>query len=401
MEYQLDSGTRKLEHQLALIVPEIRKFKTRRQFEASAFYKEQAVAIDQVINGVEWHNTHNATPRCQLRVVAWNIERGKELAGVLNLLEHHPNAVDADILILTETDIGMARSGNRNVPLEIAQALGLNYFFANSYLALTSGDVGEQGYTEENTLALHGAAILSRYPIQNAYVTTIPLFKDAFHTEEKRLGQRKGITCSVRIANYTYAFTAVHLDFNTSPRRRARQLDAILQNAQKIPAEAHLVGGDMNSSTYNLHHPAGLLANLFYKQIILGFDETVAHYMTPQLLFEKPLFDCFRRYGLEYDRYNDCTQGTFFYDMNDPTTDAKSHQFVPDFMLQWLRRRLKAWNGCVPFRLDWFAGRGFKQVQCQDGAYGPPRVIDRPQWEGRPISDHSPIIVDIELPAVS
>jgi hypothetical protein len=46
-----------------------------------------------------------------LRVVQWNIERGYELAAVTRTLA----ALDADVLVLQEIDVGCDRSDNRDV----------------------------------------------------------------------------------------------------------------------------------------------------------------------------------------------------------------------------------------------------------------------------------------------
>jgi hypothetical protein len=54
-----------------------------------------------------------------------------------------------------------------------------------------------------------------------------------------------------------------------------------------------------------------------------------------------------------------------------------------------LVRLLRPWNGCVPARLDWFAGRNLT----------PGRDLERPRAsaDGRPLSDHSAVIVDVSV----
>src|SRR5687767_13761432 len=49
-------------------------------------------------------------PRSPLRLAAWNAERLKYGAASAQLLA----ALDLDIILLSESDIGMARSGNRH-----------------------------------------------------------------------------------------------------------------------------------------------------------------------------------------------------------------------------------------------------------------------------------------------
>ena len=58
-------------------------------------------------------------------------------------------------------------------------------------------------------------------------------------------------------------------------------------------------------------------------------------------------------------------------------------------MWTYLERRLAPWGGRVPLRVDWFAGKGLRPRA--------PQVIERPVAEGRLVSDHNPILVDLEL----
>jgi hypothetical protein len=57
--------------------------------------------------------------------------------------------------LLSEVDIGLGRSGNRNVARELDEAVGMSYAFGVSYLALTD-DFGDDAAGVENTLALSG-----------------------------------------------------------------------------------------------------------------------------------------------------------------------------------------------------------------------------------------------------
>src|ERR1039458_3016861 len=62
----------------------------------------------------------------QYRFVAWNVERGAQFEGQVEVLRTHPFLREADVLLLTETDAGMVRSGNRNVARDVARALGMH-----------------------------------------------------------------------------------------------------------------------------------------------------------------------------------------------------------------------------------------------------------------------------------
>ena len=68
-----------------------------------------------------------APAKSSYRLLAWNIERGIEFEAQMEEFRGHDYLSSADVLLLTETDVGMARSGNRNVAHDLARELGLNY----------------------------------------------------------------------------------------------------------------------------------------------------------------------------------------------------------------------------------------------------------------------------------
>ena len=127
--------------------------------------------VDTLLEGFEWDLEPTLgtqlTPRRPgvVRVVAWNVERGKRFAELRHALVHDPLLREADLLLLTEVDIGMGRSQNLNVPREIAAALGMGYVFANYHIVLAEGDRGERGHGVPNTKAMHGCALLTRFPV--------------------------------------------------------------------------------------------------------------------------------------------------------------------------------------------------------------------------------------------
>ena len=157
-----------------------------------------------------------------LRAVAWNIQRGARLDDLRRAVVAPPFA-GTDLLLLSEVDVGLGRSGNRNVARELAEALGMSYAFGVSYLALTD-DFGDDSAGRENTLALSGAAILSRYPIGRVENIDLPEVRDKFHSSEKRLGKKRALLAEIALPDGPLAVAACHLDSNASPAQRARQL---------------------------------------------------------------------------------------------------------------------------------------------------------------------------------
>ncbi len=387
MHIPLTKPEQRIDHSLIPLYDELKAFRSRRQFEQSALYGEHGTEINRAVNGIEWRNCRDEQPKKTLRVVAWNIERGIRLPGIIHYLKTDP--------VLTETDIGMGRSGNQNVPLEIANSLDLNYCYANSFLVLAKGDLGEQEHRLENTLSLHGTTILSRYRIESYRTVELPTKVDFFTSSEKRIGRRRALICKIRIGDREYDFTAMHLELATPLKGRGAQVDAVLRALAESQADSQLIGGDLNTSTYNLSSKWGLARNLIYKALFVGFSGAIAHYMVPDQLFEKPIFEQFRNHGFDYNSFNDKSAGTLYYDINDPILTAKVRNFISEIGIRFLRKKLEPWDGRVPLRLDWFAGKGFEAVREQNGVYAAPQVVEGTMWDNRPISDHDPIVVDL------
>ncbi len=378
-----------LTHHLEAIFPEVKKFKKKPTFLKSAIYNQHKQEIESVLNGIEWDNSviETSTPKDVIRILTWNIERGKKLEETIAFIKSSEILSQTDIFLAIETDNGMGRSGNKNIAKELAEALGMNYCFAPSYIVLGKGAQGETNHNEKNTLALHGTSILSKYKILEAHHVPVPPVKEVFHSTEKRLGCKSGITAKIAIGNKTIALGAIHIDLSSSAQQRADQLEAIIN---KLPeADTHLVGGDWNTSTFNLKSMPLLLRQVLYKLVTIGFKRSVDHYMTPDKKFEKPLFEMLKNRGFDYNSYSDISKGTIYYDLNDMLTNEKTKNHLPKFVQNELKRRLKPWNCCVPLRVDWMAGKNGQPVNKV--------VIEKPTLNGVVLSDHNPILVDLKL----
>ncbi len=395
---QLDASEYALTHTLEPHYETIKNFSTLKDLQTSTFYAKYGSEIERVINGIAWRNTlPTPAPPKHIRVVAWNIERGLKVDGIIHLIKNNPKLAKADILLMTEADIGMGRTNNRNIPQEIAEALGMNYVFANCFLALEKGDIGEQSHDLPNTLSLHGICIFSKFPIQSYRVVPLPMFRDIFNDLEKRLGCRKGLICTIPIGQHTLDFAVTHLELATSPTQRSLQIQTLLQALTQSTANGILIGGDFNTVTYDLRSKKHLFASLFMKAF-LGIHRVIRHALRPDTYFEKSLFDAVEQNGFDYKTCNDLTQGTLYYDINDPIFEAKLKQYhIPNFVFHILRRKLARYNGRIPLRLDWFASKNLNMVTHPTNGYEPPQVMDTPLWQKQPVSDHSPIVVDLEI----
>ena len=388
-----------LEHDFSDALEHLASIRTRRELERDPVFHRIRPQLERVLRGFEWElgPTLGAplTPRRPgvVRALAWNVERGKRLAGLKEALQGDPQLREADLLLLTEVDIGMGRSQNHNVPREIAAALGMGYVFANYHIGLSEGDRGERGHGVANTMALHGCALLTRFPVLRFEAVELQERRDKFHAAEKRMGTKRALLCELLLPDGPLTVAVVHLDPFTGPRQRAAQLRQVIEQLRAFGGERVLLGGDLNTNTYDFGSGGGLAVNLLYKLTRCGFAGTVAHYMTPEALFERRVFDELRAGGLRVAGYNDCTRGTLYYDVDDPEMARKAVDYLPGpvgrWIIRWVERRLSPWDGRVPLRLDWFAGTGLRPRA--------PQVIERPTAQGRPISDHNPILVDLEL----
>lgn len=385
-------GQRTLEHALGADLAALASFKTRKQLLGSDVYRRLALVLDDLCCGMEYACTERPATRApdSVRVVAWNIQRGAQLEGIAEALRHESELSRADVILLLESDLGMARSGNRNVARELAGRVGFDYVYGNCYLCLSAGNSREVNQTEPNTLALSGNAILSRLPLMRAENFTIAITKDKFESSEKRLGHKKALWVEVAVGAKRLALAAVHLDSGTSSAGRALQLADVVQRLeQRGVAARSLIGGDFNTTTYDAHSLLGLLGNLGLKFWRGGFPHAISHYLTPELLYERPVFQVLRDAGYDFTSYNQPGVGTVFYRVGDSGSEGRVRDFLPQPFVEVLRRKLAPYGGVVGLKLDWFAGKGLRvrragTVPLQERNVG--------------VSDHDPIWVDVEIP---
>lgn len=184
----------------------------------------------------------------RLRVAAWNAERLKYHAPSVALLR------GADVVLLTEADIGMARSGNRHTVRDLAEALGMGWAYGVEFVELGLGDARECQWhaDEDNRIGLHGNAILSRHKLLDPVI--IPL--DAGGTwfagrsgNQRRLGGRMAIAARLDTSRPLW-LVAAHLESHSDSADRARQGERLVAAIDRlVPAGAGVVlGGDFNTT---------------------------------------------------------------------------------------------------------------------------------------------------------
>jgi endonuclease/exonuclease/phosphatase family metal-dependent hydrolase len=351
-------------------------------------YRRVAPRVNEVLSWVEMDSfaAHPAPAKERYRVLAWNIERGIQLEGQLKVFREHPYLRDCDVLLLSEVDVGMARSGNRHVARELARELGMHYVFVPCYLSLVKGSGLERQVEGDNELGLHGNAILSRYPLLRPRMLRLRNGIDKMAGREKRLGSQAVAVAEVGFPNYRITAACVHLDAQSTQRHRRDQMQAVLDAVEEN--DPVLLGGDWNSTTYNSSRAFHAIMG-FWLRVMMGVDNVITnHYLHPYNRFEREMFDLLEARGFNYSRCNVPGEYTISYSVDDPRARQSLGDWVPWWCFAFIRWSLRNHGGKCPLKIDWFATRGLQ-------ALAPAVIHDVREGRAVPLSDHDAIGVEI------
>jgi endonuclease/exonuclease/phosphatase family metal-dependent hydrolase len=317
----------------------------------------------------------------RVRAVHWNLEHGNEYARIERALLTHPALRDADLVLLNEADLGMARSGNRDVAADLARALGRHAVFAALFLELTPGRDDDLRFAarRENQESLFGVAILSRWPIAGARVVDLPSPDRIQFDDERMVGRHIGLVARIERPGAPLVAVSAHLEVHRTRAHRAAQV-RVLAGTLRDEQRPVVLAGDFNSHTFDRgpwHAPlAGALALMLtpggtLRRRLLRPDEGPAR---------EPLFDELRSAGFEWAPFTD----------REPTLQLRFDRldelralFGPARGLA--RRALSRVERRARLRLDWFAGRGWRggRGSTVPGLDGPGRA-----------SDHAPLVAE-------
>jgi endonuclease/exonuclease/phosphatase family metal-dependent hydrolase len=281
-----------------------------------------------------------------LRVISWNIERCKYGAPTLALIKQ----LGADVALVTEMDIGMARSDNRHTMRDLAGGLGAGYVFATEYVELGLGDDRERQWHagQPNQMSLHGNGIVARQALADPFVIRLDdggVWFGESYKDQRRVGARNAVVARVKDAPKPLWLVSLHLESQSDPADRARQVTRMVSALTKrIGDAACIVGGDFN--TNKLPRGPRMPDDVFAK---------------PQAI--EPLFTVFADNGFNWTQSN---------------TPEHSCRTRPDGAPK------------PPFpRLDWLFVRGVTASA--------PRTVAAIDSAGTAISDHELIAVDIKI----
>ena len=382
-----DDAYSEAESLLPLLAPLVRR-RNMREVLADPLYRSLAPRVEDLLTRVHHSDLPpiDAPAKSRYRTVAWNIERGTRFDEQVDALERDPRMAGCDLLLITEADAGMARSGNRMVAEDLAKALGMAHVFAPCYLALGKGSGVERDTTGANRFGLHGNALLSRYPIRDARALALPNGVDKMAHREKRLGRQAAVVATVDFPGHPIQAVSLHLDAQSTQRHRYLQMRMVLD--QIDPRLPTVIGGDWNTSTYDSSHAAWAILG-FWRRVLMGVDHVIRnHYLYPDRWFERDLFRLLEKRGFDYRGANVPGAPTVYYDIADIRAQRNLNEWVPEWCFAFIRWSLRKHGGRCPLKLDWFAVRGVRAEN--------PIVADNLAAQyGAPLSDHDPIAIDL------
>jgi endonuclease/exonuclease/phosphatase family metal-dependent hydrolase len=212
-------------------------------------------------------------------------------------LEKIPQEIEllkaSDVWILNEVDWGVKRTDYREVIRELGETLNMNWAYGVEFLEVDAKqlgtdtfDAGEDEQSREQLLqefkvdkdrlrALHGNAVLSRYPIRSARLLPFTAGYDWFAeskirplekgkrkaallvgedlAREVRRGQRSMLLVDLDMPDapgHAVTVVSTHLENRTNPKVRQQQMVELLQQVHDIP-HAVIVAGDFNTTGGN------------------------------------------------------------------------------------------------------------------------------------------------------
>lgn len=443
-----------------------------------------------------------------LRVAFWNIERGLELDYIelfltdknafMEKIKHEreeakqnkksvrsvnlekiPEQIEmlksADIWILNEVDWGVKRTQYREVIRELGRALNMNWAYGVEFLEIAPTQLGTDTFDDGETnverqqlldefkvdkdklRALHGNAVLSRYPIRSARVVPFTVGYDWFKESkirplekakrkaavligedlqrEVRRGGRMTLYVDLDVPEapeHRVMIACTHLENRTKPKVRRQQMAELLKEVQDV-ASPVIIAGDMNT-TGSDSTPTSI-ENMLYKRygsldfwttkgiqwttgvgivysgtkaaikltgIQYRIDPTSANIPGASPNLERAFFTSIEKFRFADGKAIDF-RGVPERTINGRAgTLADSNQrqgpgFAPTFAAELIWGNVKL----AKFKLDWFFVKGdIDSPRDPKGSYlfaphFPRTLVDLNNGPAEPIADHSPMTVDL------
>jgi endonuclease/exonuclease/phosphatase family metal-dependent hydrolase len=199
----------------------------------------------------------------------------------------------ADVWILNEVDWGVKRTEYREVVRELAETLNMNWAYGVEFLEVDSKQLGTDTFDygedepsheelreefkvdKDRLRAMHGNAVLSRYPIRSARLVPMTVGYDWFKEtkirplekgkreatrlvgedlmREVRRGQRTTLYVDLDVPEapqQRVMIAATHLENRAKPKMRRQQMEEVLKQIHDVPYTV-ILAGDLNTTGSN------------------------------------------------------------------------------------------------------------------------------------------------------
>jgi endonuclease/exonuclease/phosphatase family metal-dependent hydrolase len=387
-------------------------FPTLRALRAAPEWPALSARIGTLLDGVRLHphpspRASSGDPR-RLRVVQWNIEHGNRFEAISQALLERHGLAGADLVTLNEVDLGMARSGNRDVAAELGARLGLHAAWAAMFLESTRGrdDDALTAVPDDNAESLFGLAILSRWPITATRLVPLPGPERALFERERMSGRFVALVCDIAHPVRPFVAVTAHLEVHRTRAHRARQMRLLLRALAGEPRPI-VLAGDWNTHTFDRGDRRAVSAAAWPLLAWPNRPLSVRLCRPDRGAYRESVFNELRTAGFAWEPYNDdqATLSLRFSRLREVHVLPEPLRAIASHGLRWAERRAR-------LRLDWISARGFRD------AAGSGRTItgldgtaeqDRGKPPGPdhaplgPASDHAPIVAELEFesPALS
>jgi endonuclease/exonuclease/phosphatase family metal-dependent hydrolase len=201
----------------------------------------------------------------RLRVGAWNAQQCHWASDSARLLGRQ----NLDLVLLSELDIGMRRTGQLNTPEHLARALDKGFGFAVEFVELTAnGGSGDRD-------GLHGNGFLVGPTPRQVKLVRLGSEADWFNQPRRnqhRVGGRVALMAAFAWGATELIAVSVHLESDANEAGRARQMTELLSAVDGFAAgRPVLIGGDFNTGA---RHPTleFRTESLFAVAESFGFD---------------------------------------------------------------------------------------------------------------------------------
>jgi endonuclease/exonuclease/phosphatase family metal-dependent hydrolase len=209
--------------------------------------------IDCDIEGATF-SSEEPPAKDELVVLAYNILRGFDVDGQLDMITSGVDFPVPDVLLLSEVDRGCRRTDFRNIARDYAERLGYYYVYVTEFVELPS-DRGDTG-PYDPPICEHGNALVSRYPLGNVrqirHAENISWYTPpgAPDPDEPRLGGRIAIAADAKIGSALVRLYVLHLESTLSAVTiRDAQAEEIAADGEGVSYPV-IAGGDLNTFFY-------------------------------------------------------------------------------------------------------------------------------------------------------